>query len=200
MARGRVREGAGVIARGVIAFLLSAPGLAAQGAEIRPLLKAGLDLGGDTLLTVAFTDGDTKEIKANDGFYFGGGLAVIDAERRMEYHLTAAFKYGLIAAENGDVEWTRFPIEALAFYRLARLRLGGGLAYHVSPRIETSGAVGNPDVKFKNALGAVLQADWLVSEKIALGGRYTILEYDVKGDFSGSAKSNGFGISFSINF
>jgi hypothetical protein len=172
----------------------------AMAADFRPLLKAGLDLGGDTMLTVAFTDGDTQDIKANDGFYFGGGLAIVDAERRLEYHLTAAFKYGLIAAENGDVEWTRFPIEALGFYRFPRVRVGGGLTYHVSPRIETSGAVGNPDVKFKNALGAVLQADWLVTEKIAVGGRYTILEYDAKDAFSGSAKSNGFGISFSMSF
>jgi hypothetical protein len=46
----------------------------------------------------------------------------------------------------------------------------------------------------------VLQADWLVTEKIAVGGRYTILEYDAKDAFSGSAKSNGFGISFSMSF
>jgi hypothetical protein len=187
------------MARIAVASLVAAWACATHAAEIRPLLVAGLDFGGDKMLTVVFDDGDTQDIKANDGFYLGGGLVVIDAERRMEYQFTAALKYALIDAENGEVEWTRFPIEALAFYRFARVRLGGGLTYHVSPRIETSGAVGNPDVKFKNALG-VLQADWLITEKIALGGRYTVLEYHAKGDFSGSAKSNGFGISFSLNF
>lgn len=184
----------------LIGLLAAFAAQAASAADFRPLLKSGIDFGGDKMLTVVFTDGDTQEIRANDGFYLGGGLAVIDGARNMEYHLTAAFKFAVIDAENGDVEWTRFPIEALAFYRLARVRLGGGLSYHVNPRVETSGAIGNPDVKFKNALGAVLQADWLITEKIALGGRYTILEYDAKGAFSGSAKSNGFGISFSINF
>jgi hypothetical protein len=29
-------------------------------------------------------------------------------------------------------------------------------------------------------VGAVLQAGWLVTDKIALGGRYTILEYEAK--------------------
>jgi hypothetical protein len=182
-------------ARVAAGFLIAAAAFGAHAAEIRPLLVAGLDLGGDTMLAV-----DTQDIKAHDGFYVGGGLVLIDAQRRMEYQLTAAFKYGVIAAEQGDVEWTRFPLEALAFYRLPRGRLGGGLTYHLSPRIETSGAAGNPDVKFKNALGAVLQADWLITDKIALGGRYTILEYEAKGESSGSAKSNGFGISFSINF
>jgi hypothetical protein len=171
---------------------------AASAADFRPLLKSGIDFGGDKMLTVVFTNGDTQDIRANDGFYLGGGLAIID--RNMEYHVTAAFKFAIIDADNGDVEWTRFPIEALAFYRFERARIGGGLTYHVNPKIETSGAIGNPDVTFKNALGAVLQADWLITDKIALGGRYTMLDYDPIGDFSGSAKSNGFGISFSIQF
>jgi hypothetical protein len=42
-----------------------------------------------------------------------------------------------------------------------------------------------------DALDAVLQADGLITQKIALGGRYTILEYDAEDAFSGSAKSNG---------
>jgi hypothetical protein len=173
MAYKLVRECIRMTARAAVGFLVAASAFSAQGAEIRPLLKAGLDLGGDKMLTVVFDDGDTQDIKANDGFYLGGGFAVIDAARRMEYHLTAAFKYGVIAAENGDVEWTRFPLEALVFYRFPRIRVGGGLTYHVSPTVETSGAV---------------------------GGRYTILEYDAKDAFSGSAKSNGFGISFSMSF
>jgi hypothetical protein len=180
-------------ARAAAGFLIAAAAFGVHAAEIRPLLVAGLDLGGDTMLAV-----DTQDIKAHDGFYLGGGLAIIN--RSVEYQFTAAFKYGVIAAEQGDVEWTRFPLEALAFYRLARVRLGGGLTYHLSPRIEASGAPGNPDVKFKNALGAVLQADWMITDKIALGGRYTILEYEAKGGSSGSAKSNGFGISFSMKF
>ncbi|HEV3010394.1 MAG TPA: hypothetical protein VGX52_15310, partial [Burkholderiales bacterium] len=155
---------------------------------------------GETMVTAVFSDGDTREIKANEGFYLGGGLAIIDGERRMEYHLTAAYKFAVIDAKNGDIEWTRFPLEALAFYRFARVRVGGGLTYHISPRLETSGLTPALDVKFKNALGAVLQADWLITDKIALGGRFTILEYDAKGDFSGSAKSNGVGVTFSINF
>jgi hypothetical protein len=46
----------------------------------------------------------------------------------------------------------------------------------------------------------VLQADWRITEKIAAGLRYTILEYDAKGAFTGSAKSNGFGLTFGMSF
>jgi hypothetical protein len=169
-------------------------------ADIRPLLKAGVDLGGDAMVTAVFANGETETIRANEGFYMGGGAAIIDAARNMEYHLSLAYKVAAVDASNGDIDWTRFPLEALAFYRFARGRAGAGLVYHISPKLEGSGVVGGLDVKFKNALGAVLQADWRITEKIAAGLRYTILEYDAKGAFAGSAKSNGVGLSFSMNF
>jgi len=183
-----------------LAFLAAWAVGTAQAADFRALVKAGIDVGGDTLVTAVFSDGETEAIKANDGFYIGGGAAIIDAERNMEYHLSLAYKVAVVEASNGDIEWTRFALEALAFYRFPRVRVGGGLAYHISPRVEVSGVPGGMDVKFKNALGAVLQADWRITDKIAAGLRYTILEYDAKGAFTGSAKSNGFGLTFSMNF
>jgi hypothetical protein len=172
----------------------------AHAADFRALVKAGIDVGGDTLVTAIFTDGETEKIRANEGFYIGGGAAIVNAAGSMEYHVSLAYKVAVVNASNGDIEWTRFPLEALAFYRFPRVRVGGGLAYHISPRLEVSGVPGGQDVKFKNAVGAVLQADWRITEKIAAGLRYTILEYDAKGAFTGSAKSNGFGLTFSMNF
>jgi hypothetical protein len=185
---------------GILAVVAAAGPLSAQAAEIRPLIKAGFDAGGDTLVTVRFTNGDTQNVRGNEGFYFGGGAAIIDDARNMEYHVTLAYKFALIDADNGDIEWTRVPLEALAFYRFPRVRVGGGLTYHINPSLEGSGVAGGLDIQFKNALGVVLQADWLITKTIALGGRYTMLEYDAKGAFSGSGKSNGFGVTFSMNF
>jgi hypothetical protein len=183
-----------------LVFLAASAALGAHAVEVRPLLKAGYDAGGETLATVVFTSGDRENIKANEGFYVGGGAAILDEARSMEYQVTVAYKFELIDANNGDVEWTRIPLEALAFYRFTRVRVGGGLAYHLNPRLEGSGVVGGLDVKFKNALGLVLQADWLITPKIALGARYTALEYDAKSPATGSAKSNGVGVAFSIHF
>jgi hypothetical protein len=184
----------------IAGFLASAAALVANAADFRPLIKAGFDFGGDTMVTVVFTDGDTRKIRANEGLYLGGGLAVIDDARSLEFHATLAYKFALIDADNGDVDWTRFPLEALAFYRFPNVRVGGGVAYHVSPRLEGSGVAGGLDIKFKNALGAVLQADWRITPSIAAGVRYTVLEYDAKGSFSGSAEANGVGVTFSANF
>jgi hypothetical protein len=184
----------------ILAFLAAMSALGAQAAEIRPLIKAGFDVGGDTMLSVVFTNGDTEKVRANEGFYLGGGAAILDEARNMEYHVTLAYKFALIDADNGDIEWSRIPLEALAFYRFPRARVGGGLTYHINPKLEGSGVVGGLDIEFKNALGLVLQADWLITRKIALGGRFTFLEYDAEGAFTGSAKSNGVGVTFSMNF
>ena len=186
--------------RTLLAFLLASSAFAVQAAEIRPLIKAGFDVGGETMVRVVFVDGDTQNVRGNEGFYLGGGAAIIDAARNMEYHVTLAYKFLFIDAENGDLEWTRWPLEALAFYRLERLRFGGGLTYHLSPRIEGSGVVGGLDIKFKNALGVVLQADWRATDSLGLGLRYTFLEYDAKGNFTGSAKASGFGFTASYSF
>jgi Outer membrane protein beta-barrel domain len=183
-----------------LGLLAAAAALGAQAADFRPLIKAGFDLGGDTLVTAQFLDGSSKKIEANEGAYLGGGVAIINRAKDWEYHLTLAYKYALIDADNGDVEWTRIPLEALAFYRFQRVRVGGGLAYHLSPELDGSGAASNVDVKFKDALGAIVQVDWRITEKIALGGRYTALKYEAKSPASGSAKTNGIGLAFSMNF
>ena len=187
---------------GWLAFLTSlamAP-LDIQALEIRPLIKAGVDFGGETIVTAEFTNGDTQEINANEGFYLGAGAAILDDARNLEYHLTIAYKFAVIEGGNGDIDWTRVPLEALVFYRFRSVRVGGGLTYHLSPQLEGSGVVGGLDVDFKDALGAVLQVDWRISTTIALGGRYTLLEYEAKGASSGSTKSNGVGITFSMGF
>lgn len=173
---------------------------AAEAAEVRPLFKAGFDFGGDTMVTAVFTDGSTQTIKANEGLYLGGGAAIVNEARDWEFHLTLAYKFTMIDASNGDVEWTRFPLEALAFYRFQKVRLGGGLAYHISPRLEGTGVIGGLDVKFKNAAGLVVQADWLITDALAAGLRYTVLEYDAKAPVSGKFKSDGLGLTFSWSF
>jgi hypothetical protein len=172
----------------------------ADAAEIRPLFKAGYDFGGDDMVRVVFTDGSSETIKTNEGLYLGGGAAIINDARNWEFHVTLAYKFAMINASNGDVEWTMFPLEALAFYRFQKIRLGGGLAYHINPSLEGSGVIGGLDVKFKNAAGAVLQADWRITEQMAAGLRYTVIDYEAKGAFTGSTKSEGLGLTFSFNF
>jgi len=189
-----------MIARIVTGLFAASVGLGAVAADIRPLVKAGIDVGGETMATAVFVSGETDKIRANEGAYLGGGLALVDDARNLEFHLTIAYKLARVSADNGDLEFSRIPLEGLVFYRLPKVRLGGGLTYHLNPELEGGGIASAVDVKFKNAPGFVLQADYRIWRGLAAGVRYTFLEYDAKGDATGSARSNGVGLTVSYTF
>ncbi len=169
--------------------------VASHAVDVRPMLKAGFDFGGDKLITVIFTDGSTKSINANEGLYFGGGVSILSDSKDIETEVSLSYKTTGINASNGSVDWTRFPLEVLVFYRLPQFRLGGGLTYHLSPKLSGSG-VTSVNLTFDNSAGFVLQADYLL-QKITVGLRYTSLEYKLGG---GSVKSDGVGVTFGISF
>jgi hypothetical protein len=168
---------------------------ASHAVDVRPMLKAGFDFGGDTLVTVVFADGSTKSINANEGLYFGGGVSILSDSKDIETEVSLSYKFTGINASNGSIDWTRFPLEVLVFYRLPQFRLGGGLTYHLSPKLSGSG-VTNANLKFDDSAGFVLQADYLL-QKITVGLRYTSLQYKVGG---ASVKSDGVGVTFGISF
>jgi hypothetical protein len=184
----------------LIAFVLMSLAGAAHALELRPMVKFGTEWGGNTIVVAEFDDGDTETIGAHEGFYLGGGVALLPEATNLEIDLSLAFKFATIDARNGDIEWTRWPLEALVFYRWPRWRLGAGPVYHLAPTLDGDGVAGDLKVRFKNALGAVLQADWRITDGMSLGARYTFLRYDAKDPAEEGARSNGWGIAFSFNF
>jgi hypothetical protein len=183
-----------------LAFALAAAAPAARAQDVRPVLKLGIDFGGDTLVTAVFTGGSSETIKANEGFYIGGGALILFANE-IEAEVSLSYKTASITASNGDIEFTRLPLDALVFYRFPDFRVGGGLTYHLNPKLSGSGVVGGLNVNFDDALGLVLQGEYLFPSKgpkMTIGGRYTMLDYKASG--GGTAKSNGLGVTFSISF
>ena len=167
-------------------------------AEMRWLLKGGFDFGGDTLVPVTFQDGTTETLKANEGFYVGGGVAYIFLDYNLEAELSASWKYVGVTASNGDVSFTRFPLEAMVFYPWSWGRVGAGLTYHLNPKISTSGVVPSSfSADFDNAAGAVIQAEYRPSDNLGLGVRYTALTYTSGGR---DDEANGIGLTISGSF
>jgi len=173
---------------------------AVQAAEVRPLLKLGYDSGGDTIVTAFFVGGSTESIKANEGFYVGGGVSILNEARDIEMELSFNYKLGFIAADNGDIDWTRLPLDALVFYRFPSVRLGGGLTLHLNPKLRGDGTASGLNVPFDDALGLVLQADYRFTDKMTLGMRYTSVKYEAKAPFTGSFTGDGIGITFGLAF
>jgi hypothetical protein len=188
-------------AAGSIALLLLAGAAAARAADVRPMFKAAVDFGGDTLVTVTFTDGSRDSIKANEGLSLGGGVSIVNDAGDIEAEVTLSYKFATITASNGDLTFSRLPLDALVFYRLPALRLGGGLTYHLSPELSGGGVASGLNVSFDDALGLLLQADYRVTPKINLGIRYTSLDYKLHvGGASATARSNGVGVVFGVSF
>jgi hypothetical protein len=178
-----------------LAVLAAAP-LPSHAAETRPVLVAGYDAGGDKIVNVTFTSGNSDSIRANEGLYVGGGISMLNAARNIEFLGTLSVKYQGLHAENGDVTWISYPLDALLFYRIQSFRLGGGLTYVISPGLKGSGAASNVDSRFDNAAGAVVQGDYLL-DSVSLGLRYTLIDYKVGGT---TIKGSGVGVSFAFTF
>jgi hypothetical protein len=193
----RIRKSLDAVALAAALFI-AAP---ARATDVKPMLKIGADFGGDELVTVVFTNGETRTIHANDGLFLGGGVSILNDERDVEAEISLSFKFDTINASNGEVTWSRWPLDALLFYRLPSMRFGGGLTYHINPELKGSGVVGNIFDKFDNALGFVLQADYSISERHHIGLRYTGIEYKLNAPgLQSTVKSNGFGLVFTASF
>jgi len=175
---------------------LAAAPVALHAAEVRPAFVAGYDAGGDKIVNVTFTSGKTDSIRANEGLYAGGGVSVLNDSKDIEFLGTLSVKYQGLHADNGDVTWIRYPLDALFFYRMQSFRLGGGLTYVINPRLKGSGAASNINTTLDNAAGVVLQADYLMG-KVNLGLRATLLDFKSGGN---TIKSNGVGVTFGFTF
>ena len=164
-----------IVQLSAVVVLSTLAGVAAA-SEMKPLFKLGYDAGGDTLVTVIFASGDRESIKANEGFYVGGGLAFLNDDKTIETEVSLSYKFDLITATNGDVTWSRFPLEGLVFYRFPKVRLGGGVTYHLNPDLSGSDVISGLNANFNNAFGTLLQADYRITDKMNLGARYTTLD------------------------
>jgi hypothetical protein len=186
------------IKHGLILVLAGSAAIAAvsQAAEVRPVFVAGYDTGGDKIVNAQFTNGASDSIQANEGLYVGGGISVLNEDKNIEFQGTASYKYASIHADNGDITWTSIPLDALLFYRMRSFRVGGGLTFVMSPKLKGSGVAGGLNTNVDNAVGVILQADYLLG-KVAIGLRGTFVDYKAGGV---TAKGNGVGVTFGITF
>src|SRR5262245_49993163 len=169
-------------------------------AEIRPMIKVGIDTGGDVLVTHVFPDGEVETIDANQGFYVGGGVSILNAAKTLELEVSLTYKYNTAYGNYGQIDWTRWPLDALVFYRWSRVRVGGGLTYHLGPELKGGGDAAGFKVKFDNALGFVLQADYRITDYLTAGVRYTAIEYETSASPTTTTKSSGIGLTVGFTF
>lgn len=167
--------------------------------QYRGIVALGLTFGGDTFTKVKFDNGDNDNIKAGELALFTGGL--IYEQDNWQIQGTISYYTDTASGENGDVCFTRIPLEILGFWKQDNFRLGAGLTHHLSPEfeIDIDNSADNGTVEFDDATGLVVQGDYFFSSQFGVGLRYTSVEYE--NDFS-SEKIDGdsVGLIFSYIF
>jgi hypothetical protein len=161
------------------------------------ILGLALTTGGDELAEVYLSDdGDIskEEIEAGGFTYFYGGMQFDTPAFPMRF--TLGYFTDTIDASNGSVSFSRVPLELLGVHTAGQHSVGMGLTYHLSPELDMSDfGLGSYDAD--NALGLVLMYEYTFESSLALGVRYTNIDYDFGGvDIDG----NNLGILMEMKF
>lgn len=190
---------AAVAALGLSSFALPAPAL-----DVGGVIYLNIDSGGDTLIETS--EGD---VTGGGLVHLAGGLAFKGyAGDNLETQFTFGMKADSVSGSNGSASFYRWPLELTQFYRDGRFRAGAGLTYHMNPEadcdIDHWEAGCDFTVRFDDALGYVLQADYVMEletavREITIGGRYTSIDYEVSATgekFDGNSVGLSLGLGF----
>ena len=148
--------------------------------QMRFLVGMGLTVGGDKLATATYNNGDDVDIRAGDLVAFNAG---IDYRVTPEFSFQATIGYHTdrANAKNGDMRFTRIPMELLAYYNVnQQWRIGGGARYVSSTKLSSSGAAFIGNYEFKNTLSAVAEAEYLAGPNWGFKVRLVSEKFEVK--------------------
>lgn len=158
----------------------------------RMAVDSGIGGGGDKLVTVTYTNGDTRTLYAGDGLYADLGVQHNFADSDWSLKASVGFDYTAASGSNATVSFNRYPLDLLAIYSIGRSHIGFGLTEHLSPRLDLDGL--GPNTDFDAAAGVVLQYQyWL------FGVRLTGISYKASGCSSGCS-INGNSLSLYFNY
>jgi outer membrane protein W len=159
-----------------------------QAADADTVVALGYSRGGDQLIRVAFKDGTTHSLSANQGAALDvGAIFYLTKDLTWQTQATVGVQYNTILAKNGSAEWTTYPIHVIEFYNADLIRIGAGLAYQVNPHVRTSGAVASYSVNLNNALGWVAQFGFRAKKRqgLSVDVRYTSITYSGDAIYAG---------------
>lgn len=165
--------------------------------QLQWVFTTGLTAGGDDLATVEYDDGDySVDIEAGGLIYFGAGINYRFADSPLSIQAGLGYHFDGADADNGDASFSRIPIDVIGFYNLGNHRLGIGLTRHTNidfeKEIESFTYYEKVDTDFSDATGFVIEYNYLFSRMVALGIRYTDIDY--KYDYTQT--QTGFGYTY----
>lgn len=157
---------------------------------VRFLINGALEMGGDEVAKVYFTNGETQSVKAGQGGSIGIGLQVaLTKSENFFLRGSLGIKYVTTQADNAHIRLTRMPINLTANVMASEaIRLSAGLSMHQAIKFKADGI--GPDFKLNNASGPIFEIAYKM-----VGLSYTAMKYKDQDNVSYSA--NAIGITFS---
>lgn len=156
------------------------------------VIGLGIDLGGEVLGTVYYTDGSSAAVKANNGVVINvGGILKNGSNSAFSTQVTLGYKYGGPKGIGGDVTWSAIPLEIVEYYRPGSLRMGLGLSYQIRPQLSVNLPASSYVEKYKNAIGLLAQIGWApLREHYSIDLRYTAIKFQLS-DVEGAPTVDG---------
>lgn len=188
--------------RFLVAFAFVAlSALPAAARDVHFIGRLALEGGGEDLVEVEYSDGSSKTVTGGGLVTFSGGLVYTPETLPIAVEALIGYKVDSVTGSNGDIKFTRLPLDLIASYRIGNFRVGGGVTYHLSPEL-TCNVDGMCDgsVSLDPALGGLVQFAYgrydggFVWD---LGLRGTIINYKAPG---GSFDGSCFGGFLSFGF
>jgi hypothetical protein len=163
----------------LFAHAQAAAPLAPNVTVIRPMIGMLGTFGGDKLADVVFTDGTTSAVTAGGLVQMYVGADIRPAGSPVSMLATVGYHVSRAGGDNGDINFERIPFEFLGMFDAipGQLRIGGGLRYDTNVNLNSSGVLDAPAVKFDDAVGGVLQAEWMTSPHLGIVARYVNIRY-----------------------
>jgi len=150
---------------------------AASADEAKPFIIGGLAFGGETLVNTSGEDLDAGGL-----IYLGGGMLYEPQNSNLLYQFSIGYKFDTVdfTGPSGDSTMSVLPLDAVAFFKLDKLRLGAGLAYYLNPKWEFCvDSAGCATSNFDDALGLVLELRHQWTDILFWGARYTNVDYKI---------------------
>jgi Outer membrane protein beta-barrel domain len=167
----------------------STPPAPASSSGLRGIVGIGLTFGGDqlgeTINTISSNgDTDSAKIKAGSLVDFRGGFEYQIQGQPMAIELSIGYHFDTVDAENGDVTFSRMPLELIGHYAINEYwRVGGGLRKSLSPKLKASGLGTDyaSNTKYSASVGVLIEAEYFMTPQFSFKGRYVSESFKPEG-------------------
>ncbi len=129
--------------------------------------QGGFSFGGDTLVSGNYSNGDSFSIKAGGGLLLAGGVEY-SLHPDWSLQATVGWHWDSTEGSNGNIEFTRFPLELMGLYSLnPQWRVGLGVRSATGAKLKATGVARSfvSDTGFNSSPGAVFEVQYLFGDR-----------------------------------